>query len=113
MRLFKKSVVLAVTVMSLIIGSLAFAQDDFSALVANQPQHHKHHHGKKGFFLGMCVGQALLVATPPVALTPGKKLTKDQWTSVKAAKKACIAAFKAAKGSGHGSAGGSGSQSEE
>src|SRR5580698_4032434 len=93
----KKSVLLGITAMSLVLGSAAaFAQDanDFSDMAVNQSQKHKHHH-KRGFFLGMCVGQALLVANPPVALTFGKKPTKEQWTAIKAAKKACIAAFKA------------------
>jgi hypothetical protein len=83
-------------VLSLVVAlgsSMAFAQES-----AEQSQKHKHHHHKKGFFLGMCVGQSLLVANPPVALTVGKKPTKDQWTAIKGAKKACIAAFKAAKG---------------
>lgn len=95
----KKSVLLGITTISLVLGSAAaFAQDadGFS-------QKHKQHHHKRGFFLGVCVGQALLVANPPVALTVGKKPTKDQWAAIKAAKKVCIAAFKAAKGHGGGS----------
>ena len=63
-------------------------------------RHHKH-----GFFMGMCVGQALMAATPPVIVPDPKwaTMTKDQRKAareankpaIEAAKAKCRAAFKA------------------
>lgn len=116
---FKKSTLLGLSVSAILaLGTVSFAQD------ANPPAspptapaatdsgggHHfwgkgKHRHHKKGFFLGMCVGQALAQATPPI-LVPDPSwatMTKDQRKAarqadkpaIKAAKEKCKAEFKA------------------
>ena len=116
--------------MALILSaSTAFAQETSapvppgsSASDSSAHSHHKHwkHHGKKGFFLGMCVGQMVLNATPPIVIPnpqmatmtkdQRKALRKAQEPIIEAAKEKCKAEFKAAHGS---SGGGSSSATQE
>lgn len=108
---FGKSVLFGIATMSMAFAlnaTVGFAQevnssdssDEMTFDIAAKPptkQCKKHNPRKRAFVLGVCVGQTLLAANPPVPLPVGKKPTKDQIVAIKAASKACIAAFKAAR----------------
>src|ERR1700733_2489232 len=81
------------TALSISAASMAFGQEGVSGNSASISQTAPRHWRGHGFKMGLCVGQALATANPPIILQPGQRMSSDPTlkAAFQAAKEACRA----------------------